>query len=66
MDDSGYGSITIDEFEKLFEDEDMQAFLDSIEISATDAWTLFASLDIDGDKVISVEEFTEGCLKLLA
>lgn len=64
MDDSGYGSITIDEFEKLFEDEDMQAFLDSIEISATDAWTLFASLDIDGDKVISVEEFTEGCLKL--
>ena len=27
-----------------------EAFLDSIEISATDAWTLFASLDIDGDK----------------
>ena len=28
-----------------------QAFLDSIEITASDAWTLFASLDIDGDKV---------------
>jgi len=64
MDSTGYGSITISEFEKLFEDEDMQAFLDSIEITASDAWTLFASLDIDRDKVISVEEFTEGCLKL--
>lgn len=29
MDDSGYGSITIDEFEKLFEDEDMQALQQS-------------------------------------
>ena len=28
-----------------------KAFLDSIEITASDAWTLFASLDIDGDKV---------------
>lgn len=64
MDTTGYGSITISEFEQLFEDDDMQAFLDSIEITASDAWTLFASLDIDGDKVISVEEFTEGCLKL--
>ena len=25
MDDTGYGQITISEFEKLFEDEDMQA-----------------------------------------
>ena len=25
MDSTGYGSITISEFEKLFEDEDMQA-----------------------------------------
>eukprot|EP00437_Effrenium_voratum_P028819 CAMPEP_0181406536 /NCGR_PEP_ID=MMETSP1110-20121109/5322_1 /TAXON_ID=174948 /ORGANISM="Symbiodinium sp., Strain CCMP421" /LENGTH=504 /DNA_ID=CAMNT_0023528951 /DNA_START=33 /DNA_END=1543 /DNA_ORIENTATION=+ len=62
--DSGYGQITISEFEKLYDDEDMQAFLDSIEISATDAWTLFASLDVDGDQTVSVEEFTEGCLKL--
>lgn len=27
----------------------MQAFLESAEINASDAWTLFASLDVDGD-----------------
>ena len=29
----------------------MQAFLESAEINASDAWTLFASLDVDGDNV---------------
>mmetsp|Transcript_32233 Transcript_32233/g.57180 ORF Transcript_32233/g.57180 Transcript_32233/m.57180 type:complete len:96 (+) Transcript_32233:1-288(+) len=42
----------------------MKAFLDSIEISASDAWTLFASLDEDGNGRVGSDEFTEGCLKL--
>ena len=64
MDGSGFGQITINEFESLYDDEDMKAFLDSIEISASDAWTLFASLDQDGNGLIGINEFTEGCLKL--
>ena len=64
MDASGFGQITINEFESLYDDEDMKAFLDSIEISASDAWTLFASLDQDGNGLIGINEFTEGCLKL--
>ena len=63
MDASGFGQITINEFESLYDDEDMKAFLDSIEISASDAWTLFASLDQDGNGLIGINEFTEGCLK---
>mmetsp|Transcript_10704 Transcript_10704/g.18605 ORF Transcript_10704/g.18605 Transcript_10704/m.18605 type:complete len:157 (-) Transcript_10704:78-548(-) len=64
MDSTGFGEITINEFENLYEDEDMKAFLDSIEISASDAWTLFASLDEDGNGLVGIKEFTEGCLKL--
>ena len=34
----------------------MRAFFESLEMGAADAWTLFASLDADGDNVISVFE----------
>ncbi|CAE7463063.1 NaCP60E [Symbiodinium natans] len=64
MDSSGLGRITISEFERLFDDEAMKAFLETAEINAVDAWTLFASLDVDGDYVISVDEFTERCMQL--
>mmetsp|Transcript_43767 Transcript_43767/g.102135 ORF Transcript_43767/g.102135 Transcript_43767/m.102135 type:complete len:527 (+) Transcript_43767:71-1651(+) len=64
IDTTGLGQITISEFEELFEDEAMKAFFAAIEINAVDAWTLFDSLDVDGDHTISVEEFTERCLQL--
>ncbi|OLP86513.1 hypothetical protein AK812_SmicGene32375 [Symbiodinium microadriaticum] len=64
MDVTGDGKITISDFEKLFEDEDMRAFFETIEIDAVDAWTLFASLDVDGDYIVSLEEFTERCMQL--
>mmetsp|Transcript_7656 Transcript_7656/g.17608 ORF Transcript_7656/g.17608 Transcript_7656/m.17608 type:complete len:551 (-) Transcript_7656:133-1785(-) len=64
MDMSGFGTITITEFERVYNDEDMKTFLESLEISATDAWTLFNSLNLDGDHVLTLEEFTEGCLLL--
>jgi len=64
MDATGDGKITISDFEKMFEDEDMRAFFETIEIDAVDAWTLFASLDVDGDYIVSLEEFTERCIQL--
>lgn len=64
MDSSGLGRITISEFERLFDDDAMKAFLETAEINAVDAWTLFASLDVDGDYIISVDEFTERCMQL--
>jgi len=64
MDTSGDGKLTLAEFEMMFENEGMQAFLESAEINASDAWTLFASLDVDGDNVIDVDEFTKRCMSL--
>ncbi|CAE7239852.1 scn4ab [Symbiodinium microadriaticum] len=64
MDSSGLGRITISEFERLFDDDAMKAFLETAEINAVDAWTLFASLDVDCDYIISVDEFTERCMQL--
>mmetsp|Transcript_31174 Transcript_31174/g.72005 ORF Transcript_31174/g.72005 Transcript_31174/m.72005 type:complete len:584 (+) Transcript_31174:36-1787(+) len=64
MDDLGLGMITISEFEKHFNDEAVRAFFESLEMGAIDAWTLFASLDADGDNVISLRDFTERCIQL--
>lgn len=64
IDDLGLGMITISEFEKHFNDEAVRAFFESLEMGAADAWTLFASLDADGDNVISLKDFTERCIQL--
>ncbi|CAE7188177.1 Catsper1, partial [Symbiodinium pilosum] len=64
LDKAGAGKITITEFEQMFEEEDMRAFFGAIEMNAMDAWTLFDSLDADGDHLISFEEFKERCLQL--
>ena len=50
--------VTIDDFEQHFSDDVVIAFFESLEIGAMDAWTLFLSLDVDGDHTISVDEFT--------
>ncbi|CAE7670084.1 Scn11a [Symbiodinium pilosum] len=64
IDERGLGQVTIPDFEKHFDDDAVIAFFESLEIGAMDAWTLFMSLDMDGDHTISVEEFTEQCVKL--
>lgn len=42
----------------------MRAFFDYLQVGALDAWTLFMSLDKDGDHTITAEEFTERCVQL--
>ena len=64
IDNHGSGQITITDFESHFSDDAVIAFFESLEIGAMDAWTLFLSLDVDGDHTISVDEFTERCLQL--
>lgn len=64
IDHHGSGQITITDFESHFSDDAVIAFFESLEIGAMDAWTLFLSLDVDGDHTISVDEFTERCLQL--
>lgn len=64
IDERGHGQISFTDFEKLFGDEGVKAFFESLQIGAVDAWTLFTTLDKDGDHTISVEEFTERCMQL--
>ncbi|CAE7775520.1 nanT [Symbiodinium sp. CCMP2456] len=64
IDERGLGHLTITEFEKHFDDESVQALFEYLQIGAIDAWTLFLSLDKDGDHTISVDEFTERCMQL--
>ncbi|CAE7864888.1 Cacna1c [Symbiodinium microadriaticum] len=59
IDERGLGHLTITEFEKHFDDESVQALFEYLQIGAMDAWTLFLSLDKDGDHTISVDEFTD-------
>ncbi|CAJ1405245.1 unnamed protein product [Effrenium voratum] len=64
IDKHNVGKITLGDLEEHFNDESVKAFFESLEIGAVDAWTLFLSLDVDGDHVISVEEFMERCVQL--
>ena len=40
-----------------------QAFFEAIEVNAVDAWTLFDSLDADGDHLVSYEERSKVTLR---
>ena len=41
-----------------------KAFIQALQLGAVDAWTLFTTLDKDGDFELSVDEFTERCMQL--
>eukprot|EP00931_Biecheleriopsis_adriatica_P018612 TRINITY_DN12988_c0_g2_i1.p1 TRINITY_DN12988_c0_g2~~TRINITY_DN12988_c0_g2_i1.p1 ORF type:complete len:524 (+),score=93.09 TRINITY_DN12988_c0_g2_i1:98-1573(+) len=56
--------ITMDEFEQSLSDPRMQAYMESVDIHALDAWTLFKIIDSDNSGSIDIEEFVSGCLQL--
>jgi len=64
MDDDQCGKLSLLQFEKHFEDEEVRVLFEALEIGATDAWTLFCSLDHNEDYQIEPEEFLEGCIQL--
>lgn len=51
-------------FEKALENDEVQAYLASLQLDCQDAYTLFSLLDRDGAHVISINEFIQGCLRL--
>lgn len=61
---SSHGTLTLKEFEMHLKDENMKAFLDSFDIHADDAWTLFKMLDADGGGFVDLNEFVDGCIRL--
>lgn len=64
LDSNGDGQISLPEFESHLQDSRMRAFLHSLDIDISDAWTLFKLLDVDGGGYVDVSEFIEGCLRM--
>ena len=64
MDDDKSGKLSLANFEKHFQDEEVRVLFEALDIGVTDAWTLFLSLDHNEDYEIEAEEFLEGCLQL--
>lgn len=58
------GAITLCELENFFEQEEVRAMFQSLDLSARDSWTLFKLLDEAGNGDINLAEFMEGCLRL--
>ncbi|CAE7727051.1 NaCP60E [Symbiodinium pilosum] len=58
------GAITLSEMEQFFNDEEVRAMFQSLDLTARDSWTLFKLLDEEGNGDINLSEFTDGCLRL--
>eukprot|EP00928_Gymnodinium_smaydae_P010136 TRINITY_DN13805_c3_g1_i1.p1 TRINITY_DN13805_c3_g1~~TRINITY_DN13805_c3_g1_i1.p1 ORF type:complete len:581 (+),score=75.77 TRINITY_DN13805_c3_g1_i1:48-1790(+) len=57
-------SITLQEFEAHFSDEECVAFFASLDIETDMAWEIFRLLDVDEEGTIDIDEFVTGCLRL--
>ena len=64
MDTDRSSTITLDEFREALATTKLPNFLESLGIATTDAWTLFAIMDIDMSGDIDLEEFVATCLEL--
>merc|ERR1712039_974585 len=61
-DNSGY--INGDEMEFFLSDDNLNMYLEAIDVFPNDARSLFNLLDVDGSGGVSIEEFCAGCLRL--
>jgi len=64
IDIDGSGCINGDEMEFVLSDQNLFEYLDSMDIFANDARTLFSLLDYQDRGVVNIDEFCEGCLRL--
>merc|ERR1711870_118249 len=63
IDKNNSGLITLEEFQQNLEHAEIRAYLNSLELSTHDAWTLFQLLDVDGTLTIDLDEFVMGCTR---
>merc|ERR1712217_676719 len=64
MDSDGSRSITMNEVEDVLMQPYTHAYLQSLGICVTDAWTLLKLIDKDRSGTIDLEEFVHGCMSL--
>eukprot|EP00931_Biecheleriopsis_adriatica_P076131 TRINITY_DN49880_c0_g1_i1.p1 TRINITY_DN49880_c0_g1~~TRINITY_DN49880_c0_g1_i1.p1 ORF type:complete len:708 (+),score=169.26 TRINITY_DN49880_c0_g1_i1:58-2181(+) len=64
LDTDGSGTLSLDEFEKKLDDENILNFMSTLELDVDQVRTLLTLLDRDGNGSVDIEEFIEGCLRL--
>eukprot|EP00931_Biecheleriopsis_adriatica_P069552 TRINITY_DN43384_c0_g1_i1.p1 TRINITY_DN43384_c0_g1~~TRINITY_DN43384_c0_g1_i1.p1 ORF type:complete len:271 (-),score=45.91 TRINITY_DN43384_c0_g1_i1:5-817(-) len=64
IDDDDSKGISIKEFAAALRNEHLSAYLESIDISTADAWTLFKLIDADENGNVDIDEFVTGSLSL--
>lgn len=56
--------ISLSELKVALEESKMASFLESMDISTRDIWTLFMLIDADESGEITIDEFVAGCMQL--
>lgn len=64
LDVDGDGTLNLQEMEAVMGEDRMKGFLQSLDISFFDAWTLFKLLDADAGGTVSANEFVDGCMRI--
>jgi len=64
IDTDGDGYITLSEFEKRLNDENVIAYFNSLKLDVSDARALFELMDFDHSEEVNINEFVQGCHKL--
>mmetsp|Transcript_39221 Transcript_39221/g.63371 ORF Transcript_39221/g.63371 Transcript_39221/m.63371 type:complete len:611 (+) Transcript_39221:140-1972(+) len=58
------GQMTYDEFSTHLKNPRVRAYLSGLDIDASEAGIIFTLMDMDGDNMISIDEFVDGTMRL--
>jgi hypothetical protein len=58
------GTISMEDFERYLEDEQVAAFFTALRLTINDVGSMFKLLDSDASGTVDLSEFVEGCYRL--
>jgi hypothetical protein len=64
LDNDGSGTLTLDEFERQIQDENILTYLRALDLDIDQVRILLPLLDVDQNGEVDIEEFITGCLRL--
>eukprot|EP00747_Dinoflagellata_sp_TGD_P158243 gnl/TRDRNA2_/TRDRNA2_177800_c0_seq11.p1 gnl/TRDRNA2_/TRDRNA2_177800_c0~~gnl/TRDRNA2_/TRDRNA2_177800_c0_seq11.p1 ORF type:complete len:265 (+),score=52.76 gnl/TRDRNA2_/TRDRNA2_177800_c0_seq11:284-1078(+) len=66
IDEDGNGKLSLEEFQKvlLHRDDELMSLAKSLHVEVEDLKTVFMVLSQNGEDLVDVEEFVEGCIRL--
>lgn len=64
IDETHHNQVSIEDLEEAFSQNKLSTFMESLGISTDDVWGLFLLLDADGNGVVDLDEFVNGCMQL--